>query len=388
MEPTLLNAEQSEAFARRLLDILNDGALAVMISLGHRTGLFDTLRDLPPSTSEEIADAAGLNERYVREWLGAMLAGGIIECDEDAARFSLPPEHAASLTREATPDNIAVFAQYIPLLGTVEDEILECFRRGGGLSYARYKRFNEVMAEDSGQTVVAVLIDRILPLVPGLVDALRYGISVLDVGCGSGRALNRMAREFPHSRFTGYDLLEEAIEAGRTEAERRGLTNVTFEQHDLTVYEWPEQYDFITAFDAIHDQARPDRVLAAIAQALKPNGVFLMQDIAASSHMHENRNHPAGPLLYTISCLHCMPVSLAQGGLGLGAMWGRHTACDMLRAAGFTGIRMRQLPHDFQNSYFIASKQPLASRKNVRAAATAGQSRAVGDEHPLKVGTM
>ncbi|NLZ07648.1 MAG: methyltransferase domain-containing protein [Phycisphaerae bacterium] len=388
MEPTLLNAERSGAFARRLLDVLNDGALAVMISLGHRTGLFDTLRDLPPSTSEEIADAAGLNERYVREWLGAMLAGGIIECDEDAARFSLPPEHAASLTREATPDNIAVFAQYIPLLGTVEDEILECFRRGGGLSYARYKRFNEVMAEDSGQTVVAVLIDHILPLVPGLVDALRYGISVLDVGCGSGRALNRMAREFPHSRFTGYDLLEEAIEAGRTEAERHGLTNVTFEQHDLTVYEWPEQYDFITAFDAIHDQARPDRVLAAIAQALKPNGVFLMQDIAASSHMHENRNHPAGPLLYTISCLHCMPVSLAQGGMGLGAMWGHQTACDMLRAAGFTGIRMRQLPHDFQNSYFIASKQPLASRKNVRVAATAGQSRAVGDEHPLKVGTV
>ncbi|MBP7610394.1 MAG: hypothetical protein KA760_12915, partial [Steroidobacteraceae bacterium] len=114
MEPTLLNAERSEAFARRLLDILNDGALAVMISLGHRTGLFDTLRDLPPSTSEEIADAAGLNERYVREWLGAMLAGRIIECDEDGARFSLPPERAASLTRQATPDNIAVFAQYIP----------------------------------------------------------------------------------------------------------------------------------------------------------------------------------------------------------------------------------------------------------------------------------
>ena len=109
-----------------------------MISLGHRTGLFDTLRDLPPSTSEEIADAAGLNERYVREWLGAMLAGRIIECDEDGARFSLPPERAASLTRQATPDNIAVFAQYIPLLGTVEDEILEC--RRGGLSYARYKR--------------------------------------------------------------------------------------------------------------------------------------------------------------------------------------------------------------------------------------------------------
>ncbi len=372
MESTLLNQERSDAFSERLLGTLNDGALSVMISLGHRSGLFDVLRDRLPSTSEEIAAEAGLNERYVREWLGAMLAGGIVECDEEGQRFSLPPEHAAWLTAKATPNNVAVYAQYIPLLGTIEDEILDCFHHGGGLFYDRYKRFNEVMAEDSGQTVVAALIGQILPLVPGLVEALQYGISVLDVGCGSGRALNLMAREFPNSHFVGYDLLEEAIRAGRTEAERLGLTNVIFEQHDLTVYEWPDQYDLITAFDAIHDQARPDRALAAIARALKPNGVFLMQDIAASSHMHENRDHPVGPLLYTISCMHCMSVSLAQGGLGLGAMWGHQKACEMLEAVGLTEIEIKQLPHDFQNSYFIASKQPLASRKKGRTAALSG----------------
>jgi 2-polyprenyl-3-methyl-5-hydroxy-6-metoxy-1,4-benzoquinol methylase len=372
MESTPLNQERSDAFAERLLGILNDGALSVMISIGHRVGLFDAMRDQSPSTSTEIAEAAELNERYVREWLGAMLTGGIVECDEEGQRFSLPPEHAAWLTTKATPNNVAVFAQYIPLLGTVEDDILECFRRGGGLPYARYKRFNEVMAEDSGQTVVAALIGQILPLVPGLIEALQYGISVLDAGCGSGRALNLMAREFPNSHFVGYDLLEEAIEAGRTEAERLGLTNVTFEQHDLTVYEWPDQYDLITAFDAVHDQARPDRVLATIARALKPDGVFLMQDIAASSHMHENRDHPVGPLLYTISCLHCISVSLSQGGMGLGAMWGREVACDMLRAAGFSEIQVTQLPHDFQNNYFIASRQPLARRRKTRATALNG----------------
>lgn len=372
MESTLLNQERTDAFAERLLGILNDGALSVMISLGHRSGLFDALRDRPPSTSEEIAAAAGLNERYVREWLGAMLTGGIVECDDEGQRFSLPPEHAAWLTAKATPNNVAVYTQYIPLLGTVEDEILECFRHGGGLSYDHYKRFNEVMAEDSGQTVVAALIGQILPLVPGLVEALQYGISVLDVGCGSGRALNLMAREFPNSHFVGYDLLEEAVRAGRTEAERLGLTNVIFEQHDLTVYEWPDQYDLITAFDAIHDQARPDRALTAVARALKPNGVFLMQDIAASSRMHENRDHPVGPLLYTISCMHCMSVSLAQGGLGLGAMWGHQKACEMLKAAGLTEIEIKQLPHDFQNSYFVASKQPLASRRKGRATTLSG----------------
>jgi 2-polyprenyl-3-methyl-5-hydroxy-6-metoxy-1,4-benzoquinol methylase len=116
----------------------------------------------------------------------------------------------------------------------------------------------------------------------------------------------------------------------------------------------PKQHDLITAFDAIHDQARPDKVLAAIAKALKPNGTFLMQDIAASSHMHKNCDHPAGPFLYTISCMHCMTVSLAQNGAGLGAMWGEEQAREMLHAAGFSRIDVKKLPHDFQNSYFIA----------------------------------
>ena len=356
-----IDKERSEAFAERLLDTFNAGATAIMISIGHRTGLFDAMHDRAPSTTDEIAAAAGLNERYVREWLGAMLAGGVIECDEKGERFSLPPEHAAWLTRDATPNNMAVYAQYIPLFGTVEDQIVECFHKGGGLPYTAYKRFHEVMAEDSGQTVLPVLFNMILPLVPGLVDRLEAGIDVLDVGCGSGRALNLMAAAYPNSRFVGYDLSEEGIRLARDEACRRGLTNVRFEQQDLTSFAFPSQYDLITAFDAIHDQARPDKVLAAIAGAMKPDGVFLMQDIAASSRVHENRRHPVGPLLYTISCLHCMSVSLAQNGMGLGTMWGEHKAREMLEAAGFKHVEIKRLPHDVMNYYLLARKQPLAA---------------------------
>lgn len=361
MDQETVDAKRAEAFGDKMLEWLNGGAIAVMISIGHRTGLFDTMRGLAPSTSEEIAQAAGLNERYVREWLGAMLTGGIVECDGEGRRFSLPAEHAMWLTREATPNNVAVFAQYIPQLGAVEDQILDCFRHGGGVPYGEYKRFHEIMAEDSGQSVVAVLIDQTLPLVPGLAESLEQGIDVLDVGCGSGRALNLMAATFPASRFAGYDLSEEAIGIARAEAQRRELTNISFEQVDLTTFEMPQQYDLITAFDAIHDQARPDRVLASVAKALKPNGVFLMQDIAASTAMHQNCDHPAGPLLYTISCLHCMSVSLAQNGAGLGAMWGQEKALEMLRAAGFSEVRVERLAHDFQNSYFIATKTPIPS---------------------------
>src|ERR671917_677670 len=221
---------KAEEFAERMVDVLNSGAIALMTSIGHRTGLFDAMAGLPPSTSEEIASAASLNERYVREWLGAMVVGKIVEHDPENGTYRLPQEHAAFLTRAASPDNIAAFAQYIPLLGSVEDGIVESFRHGGGVPYSGFPRFHEVMAEDSGQTVLPALTDHILPLVPGLVERLEQGIDVMDVGCGSGRALNLMARTFPNSRFLGYDLSEEAIARARAEAqEEHGITNARFE---------------------------------------------------------------------------------------------------------------------------------------------------------------
>lgn len=148
---------KTEAFAGKLLTALNNGALCLMVSVGHRTGLFDVMSTLPPSTSEEIARAGGLNERYVREWLGTMVTGRVVEIDPDTGRFFLPAEHAAFLTRSAGADNMAVFTQYIAGLGGVEDDIVECFGKGGGVPYSRFPRFHEVMAEDSGQSVLSSL---------------------------------------------------------------------------------------------------------------------------------------------------------------------------------------------------------------------------------------
>ena len=248
-----IDATQVEAFAGQMLGILNGASLALMTSIGHRTGLFDTMAGLPPSTSEQIAAATGLNERYVREWLAAMTVGRIVEHDPERGTYHLPAEHAAFLTRAASPDNIAVTAQFIPLMGSVEDGIVESFKHGGGLPYSAFPRFHEVMAEDSGQTVVAVLEDHILPLVPGLTERLEAGIDVLDVGSGSGRVLNLMARMFPNSRFTGYDISEEATARARAEAQENGTTNVRFEVKDAASLDEEELYDLITTFDAIHD---------------------------------------------------------------------------------------------------------------------------------------
>ncbi|HEY9403080.1 MAG TPA: class I SAM-dependent methyltransferase [Pyrinomonadaceae bacterium] len=347
---------RAELFAEKMLGAFNAASVALMTSIGHRTGLFDVMATLPPSTPAGIAGAAGLNERYVREWLGAMTTGLVIEYDADADTYSLPTEHAAFLTRAAVPNNLAVTAQFIPILGAVEDGIVECFRHGGGVPYTSFARFHQVMAEESGQTVVSGLLDSILPLAPGLAEALGEGRDVLDVGCGSGRALITLARAFPSSQFTGYDFSEEALGAARREADGLGLTNVRFETRDVTRLGESEAYDLVTAFDAIHDQARPALVLRGIADALRPDGTFLMQDIRGSRHVEKNLDHPVAPFLYTISAMHCMTVSLAAGGDGLGTMWGEETAVEMLAEAGFRKVEVRQLAHDFMNNFYIARK--------------------------------
>ncbi len=351
------NQQQADAFTEKMVDVLNLGSLALMTSIGHRTGLFDTLAELPPATSNQIAAAAGLHERYVREWLGAMVTGGIIEYNPEQSAYRLPAEHAAALSRAAAPNNLAAFAQYIGLLGSVEDKVVDSFRNGGGVPYSAFPRFQEVMAEDSGQSVLPALLDHILPLVPGLVEALQHGLEVLDLGCGSGRALNLLARTFPNSRFTGYDFSETGIAAGRAEAQQYGLTNVRFAVQDATILDEIHRYDLVTTFDAIHDQAKPAAVLRNIQRALKPEGVYLMQDIAGSGHVHNNLDHPIGPFLYTVSCMHCMTVSLAYDGEGLGAMWGEEKALEMLAEAGFAKVEVKHLSHDIQNQYYICRKQ-------------------------------
>jgi ubiquinone/menaquinone biosynthesis C-methylase UbiE len=357
--PTPTPVEATEAFAGQLLGMLNQGALALMVSIGHRTGLFDAMSDLPPSDSTGIAAQAGLDERYVREWLGAMVTGGVVDYDHTTGRYRLPAFRSALLTRAATPDNIAVFAQYIGLLGQVEDRVVECFRNGGGVPYECYPRFHEVMAEDSGQTVLGALDGHILPLVPGLVARLGQGIRVLDVGCGRGRALLQLAARYPRSQFTGYDLSEAALREARDRAADLGLPNLTFECRDLTAFDETAEdaaFDLVTAFDAIHDQAAPQRVLNGIRRSLKPSGTFLMQDIRASSQLEKNIDHPLGPMLYTLSTMHCMTVSLAQGGAGLGTMWGEELARQMLHEAGFGAVEVHQLAHDMQNSFYVAHK--------------------------------
>jgi SAM-dependent methyltransferase len=351
-----VHADTADEFAERMAGAIDSASLAILVSIGHQTRLFDTLADLPPATSSQIADAAGLNERYVREWLGGVVAGRVVDYEPTAHTYSLPQHRAAVLTRAAGPDNLARVAQFIPLLGEVEQKIVGCFHDGGGLPYSDYPRFHTLMAEESGEVFDAALIDGILPLAEGLPERLGAGVDVADIGCGSGHAVNVMARAFPASRFTGVDFSDEGLGTGRAEAKRLGLANVRFVAQDVARIDDSESYDFITAFDAIHDQAQPARVLANVYRALRPGGVFLMVDIKASSHLEENVGAPLATYLYTVSTMHCMSVSLGLDGAGLGTVWGRQLAISMLADAGFGDVQVSDIESDAFNYYYISRK--------------------------------
>ena len=351
-----LDIEKAQAFGGAVVGMLNATSAILLISVGHRVGLFDQLATMPPATSQDIASATGLNERYVREWLSGMTVARVVEHDPTAGTFWLPAEHAASLTRAAGPNNLASFAEFMPLLGQVENGIVDAFRRGGGVPYSEYPRFQELMKASSAQVFDATLIDVTLPLVPTLVERLTAGIDVADVGCGSGHAINLMAQRYPNSRFTGYDFSEAGVAEGRSEATALGLSNATFEVKDVAELTGPPRFDFITSFDSIHDQAQPRRVLKGIHDALRPGGTYLCVDINASSQLHENLGHPLGTFLYTVSTLHCMTVSLALNGEGLGTCWGEQVAGELMAEAGFGELEVRHVEGDILNNYYIATK--------------------------------
>ncbi|MEV6757210.1 class I SAM-dependent methyltransferase [Streptomyces sp. NPDC051214] len=349
-----LDPARQEEFAGLVVDVLNKGVLALLVSAGHQTGLFDTMSTLPPSTSEDIAKAAHLDERYVREWLGGMVVGGFVEYDPEGALYLLPPEHAASLTDAAGPDNLAGMTPYIALMGEVEQQVIEAFRHGGGVPYSAYPRFQALQALETGRVYDAALVERIIPLVPGLTERLRDGIDALDVGTGQGHAPLVLAEAFPRSLLHGLDQSEEGIEAAREESARRSLDNVHFTVGDST--QITGRYDLVTAFDVIHDLARPQETLNAVAASLREGGTFLMGDIAASSKLEENLDHPFAPALFGFSVFYCMTTSLGAGGAGLGTMWGEQTARRMLAEAGFTDVQTRSVEGDPVNLYYVATK--------------------------------
>ena len=330
---------KAQLFVSRLVEVYVGAALTLMIDLGHRTGLWDAAAK-GPATSQELADRAGLHERHVREWLGAVTTGRIVEYDATTQQYTLPPEHALSLSGNGG-SNRAVNAPILTFLGRHVSSVSAAFRDGGGVPYSQFRpEFTEFMDLRFRREYDEWLLDGYIRKVPGLEQRLRSGIQVCDIGCGTGHNVNLLAAAFPESAFVGYDIAGDAIDLASAEAARLGLRNARFEVLDATKLPGGVAFDLITTFDAVHDQADPQSTLNQISRCLSPGGTYLMIDIKASSLLENNLQNPMAPYFYAMSTMHCLQVSLAENGAGLGTCWGQELALEMLAKAGLTDVEV------------------------------------------------
>jgi SAM-dependent methyltransferase len=353
LDRATFDGAKAEAFGCRMMSILTGSLLSSMVDIGHRTGLFAAAAE-GPATSEQLAARAGLCERYVREWLGAVTTGGIVEYDEATGAFFLPPEHAALLT---TPAGVGPLAVANTVLAGHLHQIVQVFREGGGVPYAAFTpEFTDAMDAMGRGVFDTMLVDGYLPLAPGLAETLTAGARVADVACGTGHALVILAQAFPASTFTGYDLDEHAIARARAEAAGAGLKNVTFEVLDVARLTVATPFDVAFVFDALHDQVDPGSMLARIHDALVPGGLLFMREPHAADTLAGNLADPMAPVFYSVSTLHCLTVSLAHGGPGIGTLFSEQQATGMLARAGFAGPQVHPAPGNPLAAVYVTRK--------------------------------
>jgi ubiquinone/menaquinone biosynthesis C-methylase UbiE len=353
-------------FSDKLVQILNYGSLNLALGIGYALKIFDVMDDkgcaLPLG---DLSKATGLDRRYLREWLGIMVTGGIVEMTktpDGEDTFLLPQSHGDLLCRRSGNNNLGVYTQEIPLLTSCAMEaVKQGFKTGQGVPFSNYPDFQAFMSELADAKHRKVLISEFIPYVDQgqLEKRLHQGIRVCDLGCGQGTAVCLMAQAYPKSEFVGMDNHENALEQARALADAMGLSNIEFMNQDAAricdVPKLCQNFDYVCAFDAIHDQSHPLEALKGAKYMLRHDGLFSMIDIKASTHIKDNTDHPMGPFLYTVSLMHCMPIGLNDSGSGLGMMWGKQQAMDLLGQAGFSKVSAEEIPNDPFNLHFLCT---------------------------------
>ncbi len=336
-----LDWNKVKAFAFQAMTDIGTAMQGALTYIGDQLGIFKALADAGWVTSVELAERTGLSERYLREWLGAMAAAHYVEYDSATRKFMMPPEHAMILADENSPFFFGGLIEGIANI-TMAPKVAEAFKTGKGVPQSEYPPETfEGIERITAPMYQHHLVRRWLPAMPQVIDTLSDGGSALDVGCGSGRAAITLAKEFPRALVFGYDSHPESIERARTNARAAGLRDrIAFEAVDCTKLP-AERWDFITTFDVVHDSVDPVALLKSIRQALKPDGTYLMLEMNVSGNLEDNLN-PMGRMMYSMSTLYCMTVSLAEGGAGIGAVMGEPKARELCAQAGFT--RFRRLP--------------------------------------------
>jgi len=338
--------------ARHLRDIASNFYTSLLIHLGRRLGLYDALSGQGFVTSDELASATGLHERWLREWLRQQTAAGLLDYAD--GRFRLAPETHAVLADDEHMVYLGYIFDSIPHRIETIERLPEAFRTGIGLAWddrgAMSMAFTEMLFRNWYRYV---LVNGALPKLDGVVERLAAGGKAADIGCGSGVAILEMAKAFPLSEFHGYELSKLQLERAAVNREASGVENAHF--HDVTLEPLPgdASFDLVTCFDTLHDMTQPDEVAAAIRAAIKPDGVWFIVDIDGGATFEENLTRPGSQMFYAMSILSCMSSALSEpGGAGLGTLGLPEPAmCELTERAGFTRFRRIDLPHPVNAFY-------------------------------------
>ncbi|MGH8971699.1 MAG: methyltransferase domain-containing protein [Acidimicrobiia bacterium] len=352
MATTGIDEKKAEEFVGRVLTDTSAAMITTLCALGDRLGLFRDLADNGPATSAQLAERAGINERYAREWLSALAATGYLTYDPATGVFTLPAEHVPALAQEAGPYFFGGVHQMLTGISGALDPLVEAFRSGGGVPQSRYGAdWWDGMERFTAAWVENLLVQEWVPLVPDVKAKLEAGATVADVGCGRGRALVKLAQTFPNSTFVGYDVFGPSVEAATAKTKAAGVDDrVRFEERDVSGG-LPERFDVIWTLDVIHDAVDPVGVLRAIRDALTDDGIYLCLDINCSDKLEENAG-PLGAMFLSFSVLYCMTTSLAHDGAGLGTV-GLHEPKlrELAAEAGFGAVRRVEMENPFNNLY-------------------------------------
>jgi SAM-dependent methyltransferase len=332
-----IDENRLNAFLGAAVGDLGAAISASLMLVGDRLGLYKALAE-SPATPAELAQRTGTHERYVREWLGNQAAGGYVEYDAASGRYSMQPEQALCLANPNGPVDLPGAYNIIEATFHALDRTLENFRTGRGMEWGEHHQCLFHGTERFFRAGYnAHLISEWLPALDGVVDKLKSGAKVADVGCGHGASTVVMAQAFPISRFVGYDYHDESIRVANERAQAAGIGNARFEAADATGY-GEGDFDLIAFFDCLHDMGDPLGAACHARQALKSDGSVLLVEPFAGDKVEDNLN-PVGRVYYGASSQICVPVSLARKGPALGAQAGEAKLGAIMREAGFTRFR-------------------------------------------------
>lgn len=324
----------------RAISDLSAGYGGVMVSIGHRLGLYKAMAQAGPVSSHQLAASTGCAERYIREWLASQVAGGYVIYDGASHSYELPAEHALVLAQDDSPVFMAGAWAIPASMWADEDKALEAFRTGAGIPWGDHDgRLYCGVASLYRNAYKANLIAEWLPALEGVVEKLKTGAKVADVGCGHGHSTALMAEAFPASHFHGFDSHQESLkEAEQVVAKANATGTVTFDVARADAYPG-SGYDLICFFDCLHDMGNPLAVAKHAAKTIAADGTVMLVEPYAKDGVGDNIS-PVARLYYAASTTICCAHAISDGGhMVLGAQAGEKRLAEIFRKAGFTRFR-------------------------------------------------